>query len=221
MSIEVYWGCGSPYSWRVLLALEIKRMPYKSVRLSFSEKDLKSDRFLAINPRGQVPAIREGGFTLYESIAILCYLEARQPEPALFGRSAAEQGRIWRSIMECVCYWEPHMTHFAGAVFSGELPEKREEAVWSRRTVEQEMSRLNDELIYTDFLAGRSRVSAADVAYYPVVQLLTIAAKRENTEEIGGTLRRIEKYYPAVQAWCKRMEAIPGFERTDPPHWRS
>jgi glutathione S-transferase len=220
MSIEVYWGCGSPYSWRVLLALEIKRMSYKSVRLSFSEKDLKSDRFLAINPRGQVPAIREDGFTLYESIAILCYLEARQPEPALFGRNPAEQGLIWRSIMECVSYWEPHMTHFAGTVFSGELPDKREQAVWSRQMIEREMRRLNDELTHADFLAGRSQVSAADVVYYPVVQLLTIAAEKENSEEVSGTLQKIEKHYPAVHAWCKKMEAIPGFERTNPPHWQ-
>lgn len=137
----------------------------------------------------------------------------------MFGRGAAKQALIWRSIMECVYYWEPHMTHFAGTIFSGELPEKREEAVQSRLTVEKEMSLINDELTHADFLAGNSQVSAADVVYYPVVQLLTIAAKRDNTEEVSGTLRDIEKHYPAVEAWCKKMEAIPGFERTNPPHW--
>jgi glutathione S-transferase len=219
MTIEVFWGCGSPYSWRVLLALEIKRMPYKSVRLRFSEKDLASDAFLAINPRGQVPAIREGAFTLYESIAILCYLEEKQPEPALFGGSAAERGLIWRSIMECVYYLEPHMTYFAGAILSGELPEKREEAIQSRRAVEREMSRINGELTHADYMAGNSHVSAADVVLYPVIQLLTVAAKRENTREISGTLRHSEKHYPALHAWCEKIEAIPGFDRTNPPHW--
>ncbi|MGZ8196354.1 MAG: glutathione S-transferase family protein [Methylosarcina sp.] len=220
MTIEVFWGCGSPYSWRVLLALEIKRMPYKSVRLSFSDKDLKSDAFLAINPRGQVPAIREGAFTLYESIAILCYLEGKQPEPALFGGSAAERALIWRSIMECVNYLEPHMTYFAGAIFSEELPEKRGEAIQSRQAVEKEISRINDELTHADYMAGNSHVSAADVVLYPVIQLLIIAAKRENTEEISGTLRYSEKHYPALHAWCEKIEAIPGFDRTNPPHWK-
>ncbi|MGR9088023.1 MAG: glutathione S-transferase family protein, partial [Gammaproteobacteria bacterium] len=50
MTIEVYWGRRSPYSARVLLALEIKRIPYVSRRLNFSESDLNSADFLAIKP---------------------------------------------------------------------------------------------------------------------------------------------------------------------------
>ena len=30
MAIDVYWGSGSPYSWRVLLALEHKGLEYRS-----------------------------------------------------------------------------------------------------------------------------------------------------------------------------------------------
>ena len=37
MAIDVYWGSGSPYSWRVLLALEYKRLPYTSHVLQFSK----------------------------------------------------------------------------------------------------------------------------------------------------------------------------------------
>jgi glutathione S-transferase len=219
MTIEIFWGCGSPYSWRVQLALEIKRIPYQGRQLSFSSQDLQSGKFLAINPRGQVPALRDGEFTLYESIAILSYLDAIQPEPALFGSDPAERGLIWRQIMECVYYLEPHMTPFAGTIFSGELPEKSDEAIKSRQQVEQEFYRLDAVLEQTDYLAG-NRISAADVAIYPVIQLLLIAARRENTEAVSGRLRKIDRHFPALHAWCRRIEALPGFEKTNPPHWR-
>jgi glutathione S-transferase len=219
MTIEIFWGCGSPYSWRVQLALEIKRIPYQGRQLSFSSQDLQSGEFLAINPRGQVPALRDGEFTLYESIAILSYLDAKQPEPPLFGRDAAERGLIWRQIMECVYYLEPHMTSFAGTIFSGELPEKSDEAIKSRQQVERELYRLDAVLEQNGYLAGK-RISAADVATYPVIQLLLIAARRENTEAVSGRLRKIDRHFPALHAWCRRIEALPGFEKTNPPHWR-
>jgi glutathione S-transferase len=217
--IEVFWGCGSPYSWRVQLALEIKKIPYHSRQLSFSGHDLKSEAFLAINPRGLVPAIKDGEFTLYESIAILNYLDAIRPEPALFGSDPAARGLIWRLIMECVYYLEPHMTSFAGTIFSGELPEKRDQAITSRQQVEQEFERLDRVLERNDFLAGK-RISAADVAAYPVIQLLMIAARRENTEAVSGRLRQVDGHFPALHAWCRHIEALPGFEKTNPPHWR-
>jgi glutathione S-transferase len=36
MALELYWGSGSPYSWRVLLALEYKQLAYESHELQFS-----------------------------------------------------------------------------------------------------------------------------------------------------------------------------------------
>jgi hypothetical protein len=30
----------------------------------------------------------------------------------------------------------------------------------------------------------------------------------------------LETTYPALAAWVKRIEALPGYERTYPPHWR-
>lgn len=219
MAITIYWGSGSPYAWRVLLALELKRIPYDSKRLGFSEQELKSEEFLAINPRGQVPAIRDGAFTLYESLAILCYLDEKYPEPSLFARNAAERGVIWRVIMECVYHLEPQMTHFAGTIFSGQLAEKFDEANQSRKAVEQELKLFDQILSRQHFLAGNA-LTAADIAIYPVIQLLLRAAHKKGAEKAAGTLQNIEEAYPALQAWFKKIEAIPGYDRTYPPHWQ-
>ena len=39
MALDFYHGHGSPYSWRVWLALEFKGIPYNLKVLSFAEKD--------------------------------------------------------------------------------------------------------------------------------------------------------------------------------------
>ena len=63
MAIEVFWGSGSPYAWRVLLALEYKRIAYDSHPLQFSKQEHKSPQMLRMNPRGRVPVIAVHGPT--------------------------------------------------------------------------------------------------------------------------------------------------------------
>ena len=75
MALEFYYLSGSPFSWKVWLALEHKQIPYDLRVLSADAGDLKQPAFLAISPHGKVPAIADGGFTLYESSAIVEYLE--------------------------------------------------------------------------------------------------------------------------------------------------
>ena len=48
MAIDVYWGSGSPYSWRVLLALEHKGLQYRGHLLQFSKQEHQSPQMLAI-----------------------------------------------------------------------------------------------------------------------------------------------------------------------------
>jgi Glutathione S-transferase, N-terminal domain len=56
MAIELFWGSGSPYSWRVLLALEFKRLRYESRLLDLSKLEHRSADMLKLNPRGRVMA---------------------------------------------------------------------------------------------------------------------------------------------------------------------
>ena len=54
MSLTFYFGSGSPYAWKVWLALEHKGIPFVAKRLSFDNNDTKTPEFLAINPRGRM-----------------------------------------------------------------------------------------------------------------------------------------------------------------------
>jgi len=85
MALTFYYASGSPYAWRVWLALEHKGIPYGMKTLSFDAGDLNKPEFLKLNPRHRVPVIVDDGFVLYESAAIVEYLEDREPgEPRLF-----------------------------------------------------------------------------------------------------------------------------------------
>src|SRR4051794_37484747 len=104
MAIELYWGSGSPFAWRVMLTLEVKGLAYESKLLEFSKSDHKTDAYLKLNPRGKVPTLKDGGFVVYESLAIMSYLDRKYPAPPLFGTSAEETGLIWQAISECDSY---------------------------------------------------------------------------------------------------------------------
>ena len=57
MAITFYYGAGSPFAWRVWLALEHKALAYELKVLSFSDGDLKKPEFAALNPRRKIPVL--------------------------------------------------------------------------------------------------------------------------------------------------------------------
>ncbi|KAF2817278.1 glutathione S-transferase [Mytilinidion resinicola] len=72
------WGLGGPNPPRVAIILEQLKLPYTITALPLSE--VKKPEYLAINPNGRIPAIRDpnnGNLTLWESGAILEYLIER------------------------------------------------------------------------------------------------------------------------------------------------
>jgi glutathione S-transferase len=72
---------GSPFGRSVLAMLEEKKAPY---RLSpVAPGTLKTPEYLALHPFGRVPVLVHNGFKLYETQAILRYLDRVLPQPAL------------------------------------------------------------------------------------------------------------------------------------------
>lgn len=48
--------------------------------------------------------LKDGDFVIYESLAIMAYLESKHPEPALFGVNRKETGIVWQRIFEVMNY---------------------------------------------------------------------------------------------------------------------
>src|SRR5262245_7364991 len=220
MAIELYWGSGSPFAWRVLLTLEVKGLAYESKLLEFSKGDHKAPGYLLLNPRGKVPTLKDGEFVVYESIAIMAYLDRKYPAPALFGRSAEETGLIWRAISECECYLVSAGDKVVRPVFFGKGLDKVDEIQQAAQTIRQELAALNQLLAQANWLVG-SQISAADIAVFPTIQLLLRAASKEAAQPLKLGLMTLSQTYPNIAKWVGRIEALPNYQRTYPPHWRT
>jgi len=219
MTVEIYWGSGSPFAWSVMLAMEVKGVAYEGHLLSFSDGDLKTPEYLAINPRGKVPAIRDGAFTLSESNAILAWLEKKHPSPALFGSTPEETGSIWRAVLEHAAYFQHHTHGISGAVFYKKMDEKREEVRESARAVGEELDRYEVALAASDWLVG-SAMSAADLVAYPHFELFFRLMARDDVKPEKLGFDNGWDAYPALSGWRSRIQAIPGYDNTYPPHWK-
>ena len=64
MTIRFYYGSGSPFSWKVWLALEHKQLSYNFNVLSLQQGEQKTPEYLAINPRS-------ADFTLYPMLVLV------------------------------------------------------------------------------------------------------------------------------------------------------
>lgn len=216
MSLTFFYLSGSPFSWKVWLALEHKGLPYELQVLSADAGDLKAPRFLGLNPRGKVPVIVDDGFVLSESAAIIEYLEDRYPQSGRPLWPTDEQSRALarRIAIEGDSYIYPHVRRLVVELLM------RKDGAPDLNAVEEAKVALGRELATRDvgisdtFLVGPD-VSAADYTIYPFLAILKRIAVRR--PELGLA----ELIQPNTVRWMERVEALSYFARTTPPHWRT
>ena len=215
MALTFYHGHGSPYSWRVRLALEAKGIPYELKVLSFTEGDTKKPEFVAINPRHTVPTIVDDGFALWESGAIVEYLDERFTSGAkLYPGDAKRRARVRRLIREAESYLGPETLdvimeeHF----FKGDAPPDLEKVARAREKLGEELQRFAQELRGDSFEGAE--ITAADVFIYPYVAYVKRLTFRK------PELKLTELLPAPLVAWAKRIESQPWFDKTFPPHWK-
>ena len=219
MAIELYWGSGSPFAWRVMLALEVKGLPYESKLLEFSKGDHKSAAYLQINPRGKVPTLKDGDFVINESLAIMSYLDRKYPNPPLFGKTAEETALIWRWLLECEAYMVSAGQKVVRPIFFGKGLENVEEIQQAAQSVRGELKLVDQRLAAAQWLVG-DNISAADLGIFPFIQLLVRAASKEAAQPFNLGVVPLEQHYPNIARWAKRIEALPNYQRSYPPHWK-
>ena len=220
MELEVFWISGSPFSWRVLLTLEVKRLSYTSRLLEVSKGDLKKPEYLKLNPRGKVPTLKDGDFVLGESLAIMTYLDRKHPAPPLFGANAQETARIWRLISEYFSYLDGPANRIIAPIYFGKVAEKREDIRAAVPAAHAELERLEGALGGSPWFNGEA-ICAADISIYPFLKSLLRAAGKDTAAALDLGLQPFDVGYPRLAAWLQRIEHIPGYEKTYPPHWRA
>lgn len=69
-----YYTFGTPNGLKPAILLEELGLQYKVETVDISKNTQKEDWYLAINPNGRIPALKDGGLRIFESGAILLYL---------------------------------------------------------------------------------------------------------------------------------------------------
>lgn len=212
MAITFYYGAGSPFAWRVWLALEHKGIGHERKVLSFADGDTRKPEFVALNPRHQVPVITDGDFTLYESAAIMEYLEELKPQPALFPGDAKGRAVVRRMICEADQYFDAANAKLIGNVLFTKPEDWDAEKIAAARDGVLAEVAMWEPAMRGDFLAGT--LSAADFTLYP---MLAIALRCEAKNPAVGLRAALP---PKIAAWAARIEKLPYFAKTWPAHWK-
>ncbi len=218
--LEIFWGSGSPFAWRVLMTAEFKSVPFESRRLQFSEKEHKAQAYLAINDRGEVPALRDGNFVLTESLAIMTYLDAEHPDPPLFGRSSQATGLIWHWISVFMYHFEPLADRIIAPVFAEVLDAFEDDIRVAAANLHSELSRIEESVGGNLWLGGDS-ISAADIIGHSDLEFLMRIVGRDEVKRLKLGYDDMAYRYPSITAWRHRMTRIEGYDKAYPPHWRT
>ena len=178
----------SPRRARILLAE--KRVPYETVQVDLRRGEQFGEAYRAVNPQCTVPALRiENGRVLTDNAAIIAYLEARFPEPALLGTTPEEKADVaswhWRvefdgllAVAEALRNGSPAMANRAlpGPIDYAQIPELAQRAL---TRIQQFFTTLEAQLAARDFVAGNA-FSIADIAAVVTVDFARIVKQKPN-----------------------------------------
>jgi glutathione S-transferase len=220
MAYEIFTVSGSPRGWRVMLGCLIKGLAFEPRFVSVDTGELKSPEFAKLNPRQRVPVLKDGDFVLTESIAILAYLDRKHPAPSLTGGDPEAAGKIWRIAMEGVHDLRDASAAVIRPIFTADADPADPELRAAADRLHSEHERLERALAEGTALVG-STLGLADCVCFPEVRFLLRAIERFPMKFESLGFEPYAQRYPRIAQWVKRIESLPGYERTFPAHWRT
>ena len=206
----VYGPAGSTYVWSVRLALAEKGVAHELVHVDFA--GLREASHLARHPFAKVPAFEHDGFQLYETQAILRYIDEGFPASPLQPTDLHQFSRMNQIIGIVDAYgW----SSIAGGILVNRMLAPRmgwkvdeaavAAAVPRARLCLSEIARLQGD---QPFLAGE-RISLADLMVIPLMWYFQ--RQPEGAAALADN--------PSLLPWMRRIEARQSFQVTQPPEW--
>lgn len=168
----------APNPRRVRIFAAEKGIELSTREVSILEREQKSPEYLAINPRGQTPALQlDDGTVIAESVAICRYLEALHPEPNLFGTTPEEIALVemWNRRVEMIAMYPIGAVWVHTHRFTAALPGRNE--AWgeaNRPAVAKAFGFFDEALVDREFLAGE-RFTFADILLLTTVDFAVFA----------------------------------------------
>jgi glutathione S-transferase len=207
--IVVHGVPGSPFLRAAMLGLEEKGQRYRVQPLGPGES--KSEAYLKLNPFGRIPTFQHGDFVLYETQAILRYIDDVFPQPPLEPsepRAAAKMNQLmgvndwylFQQVARVIGF-----QRIVGPALLGITPD--EAAIAAAVPDAHRCLTVLDQMAGPGpFLVG-AQLTLADLLIAP--QMDFIAATPEGEAILKGC--------PSLTAWLERMRARPSMQATLPP----
>jgi glutathione S-transferase len=195
--IQLFGHPGSTCTRKVLTALAETNTPYEFTLVDFAKGEHKQEPHLSRQPFGQIPAINDDGFALFESRAICRYLSDKA-DGKLTPKDPKE-----RALMEQWLSVEQSNFSSAAMKFIYQYVFKREQepAVLEAATamLEKSFAAISKPLEKNAFLVG-SQFTIADIGYMPYLEYL-----------MGTPAKATFEKYPHVVAWWNRISKRPSW----------
>ena len=166
----------------------------KGVEHRLEPVDYGSDAHAALHPFRRIPVARIDGQELYETVAIVSYLDAVVAGPALLPADALERARVLGWFTAGVHYLYPDLVR---ALLGDDLPEGAHEAIATH------LATLEAQLGDRGFLVGGG-VTAADLVVAPMLDFA------RSLLDLSAPLAAA----PRVSAWLEELTARPSFTAT-------
>jgi maleylpyruvate isomerase len=199
----------SSAAFRVRIALNLKRVPYEVVPIHLlkSGGEQFSEQYVKTNPLSLVPALEDGGQVLFQSMAIIEYLEERYPEPALLPSDRIARAYVRAIAQTIACDIHPLNNLRVLRYLVRELHvSDQDKDAWYRHWVEMGLGQL-DRIVVARGLSGRytlgDQVTIADLAIVPQIF---------NARRFGCDLASAR----TLAAICDRCMELDAFARAEP-----
>ncbi len=193
--MQLYWAPRTR-SFSALWLMEETGRPYERIRVDLSAGAQKAPEYLAINPMGKVPALKDGDATLAEAAAICAYVAERYPEAKL----APPVGDPLRAKFLYWLFFPPGCIEPAMVQISTKLEINPVAAGWG--DAQRVFDVLDAALAKGPWILGEN-FSAADVA---IGAALNFAVR----------LFKMVPSRPSFDAYIARCMARPAFQRAEP-----
>jgi glutathione S-transferase len=146
------YGVARSRAFRCLWAAEEAGIAYAHVPVMFGP-EAQAPEFLALNPNGTVPAMRDGDLLLFESLAINLHIAAKAGPPLL--PIGADHSRVLQWTLWAATEIEPQVMQWARNSFM--LPEAQRDAALAaagRAAADRRLAVLEEHLAGRPFLLG-------------------------------------------------------------------
>lgn len=192
--MKLYTHPLSTYARRVHVALLEKGIEVEEVVVNMPKAEHRSDTYKAMNPYGRVPVLVDGDFVLYESSAILTYIEGQRPTPPLVPtRDAQELALVDMHMRLC----DTEMAANVGTIIFPKrfIPEekwRKDEMAAASKKIQRHLDILEKQLEGKTYLVAEA-FSLADICYLPFVAFMPMLDVEAGPNVAAWTVRLLNR----------------------------